>query len=392
MIRNITADYIFPINSEPIKNGIVSVAPDGEILGLKARDATKLNDQTAEYHRGIIVPGFVNTHCHLELSFLHKKIPQKEGLIPFIKHVIESRGTTDEGMLKETMERADQMMFDNGIVAVGDVSNTAASVQVKEKSPIYYHTFIEILGFAPNIADEVFAKGKELKKQFNGLPSSLTPHSPYSISKDLLKLIKKYCDTHKNILSIHNQESEEENKLFRYKKGGFPEFFSFLNQDISFFKPQARNSIQTVIPLMPENCPVLLVHNTYTSLKDIYFIRRFGRKITWCFCPNANLYIEDRIPKIPMFLNHNFNITLGTDSLASNDKLCILSEIKVIHERFPDISLERMLCWATLNGARFLGIDKKFGSIEEGKKPGLNLITNVVDFKLTPDSRVERLI
>jgi aminodeoxyfutalosine deaminase len=392
MIRYVTADYIFPINSEPIRNGIVSVAPDGEIIGLYAPNAADLKDQPIEHHSGIIVPGFVNSHCHLELSFLHKKIPRKEGLITFIKHVLRERATPDENMVMEAMARADKMMIDNGIVAVGDISNSAVSVPIKQRSAIYYHTFIELLGFSPDVAAEVFAKGKELKKKFEGLSSSITPHSPYSISKDLLKLIKKYCDTHKNILTIHNQESEEENKLFRYKKGGFPEFFKFLKQDISFFKPQARNSIQTVIPLMPESCPVLLVHNTYTSLKDIYFIRRFGRHVTWCFCPNANLYIEDRLPKIPMFLTHNFNITLGTDSLASNDELCLLTEIKVIQKRFPDITLDSMLCWSTLNGARFLGIDKKFGSIEPGKKPGLNLITHVNDFKLTSESKVERLV
>lgn len=392
MVKNVSADYIFPVNSEPIKNGVVSVAADGEIIGLYSKDSADLKDQPVEHHKGIIVPGFVNAHCHLELSFLHRKIPTKKGLIPFVQSVMKEVATANPEQVQDAMIKADKEMFENGIVAVGDISNTAVSIALKRESPIYYHTFIELIGFVPEAAAEVFAKGKDLKKQFNGLPSSIVPHSPYSISKDLLKLIKKYCDTHENILSIHNQESEEENKLFRYKKGGFPEFFKSLKQDISFFKPQARNSIQTVIPLMPENCPVLLVHNTYTSLKDTYFIRRFGRQITWCFCPNANLYIEDRIPKIEMFLTHNFNITLGTDSLASNDELSMLSEIRVIQDRFPNIPFDRMLCWATLNGARFLGIDNKFGSIEVGKKPGLNLITNIIDFKLTPDSKVERLL
>ena len=392
MVRNVSADYIFPGNSEPIKNGIVSVAQDGEIIGLHEKDAADLKGRALEHYSGIIVPGFVNTHCHIELSFLHGKVPAKRGLIPFIQNVIKERPGADPEKIKEAMLQADKKMYENGIVAVGDVSNSAISLPLKQQSPIYYHTFIELIGFIPEMAAEVFAKGKELKKQFNGLSASIVPHSPYSISKDLLKLIKKYCDTHKNILTIHNQESEEENKLFRYKKGGFPEFFKSLKQDIAFFKPQARNSIQTVIPLMPENCPVLLVHNTYTSLKDIYFIKRFGRQITWCFCPKANLYIEDRMPKIEMFLPHNFNITLGTDSLASNDELSILSEIKTIQDHFPDISLERMLCWATLNGARFLGIDKKYGSIETGKKPGLNLITNVVDFKISAESKIKRLI
>jgi len=134
------------------------------------------------------------------------------------------------------------------------------------------------------------------------------------------------------------------------------------------------------------------VHNTYTSLKDIYFIRRFGREISWCFCPNANLYIEGRLPKIDLFLAHDFNITLGTDSLASNDGLSILEELKTLHRLQPNLSLLRTIHWATLNGAKFLGIDDKFGSIEPGKQPGLNLIQDTDNLKLTERSKVKRLI
>jgi cytosine/adenosine deaminase-related metal-dependent hydrolase len=136
----------------------------------------------------------------------------------------------------------------------------------------------------------------------------------------------------------------------------------------------------------------MLVHNTYTSLKDIYFILRSGRAVTWCFCPNANLYIENRLPKIEMFQYHDFNITLGTDSLASNKNLCILSELKTLHSNFSSLALTDTIKWATINGAKFLGIDDKFGSIEKGKKPGLNLITNVNGLKLTPESEVQKLV
>lgn len=136
----------------------------------------------------------------------------------------------------------------------------------------------------------------------------------------------------------------------------------------------------------------MLVHNTCTNLKDIYFIKRFDRKINWCFCPNANLYIENRLPKIPLFIDQGFNITLGTDSLASNDKLCILSEMRTIQKKFPTISTAKLLEWATINGATFLGIDDEKGTIEPGKTPGLNLITGLDGLKITPESKVRKLV
>jgi cytosine/adenosine deaminase-related metal-dependent hydrolase len=98
------------------------------------------------------------------------------------------------------------------------------------------------------------------------------------------------------------------------------------------------------------------------------------------------------VPKVNLFVDQGFNITLGTDSLASNTKLCILHEMKTIQQKFPAISTAKLMEWATINGAEFLGIDAEKGSLEPGKSPGLNLITNMDGLKLTPESKVKRLI
>ena len=389
MLRHFSADYIIPVTGEPVKDGIVSVDSGGEIIHL--HDNARLITDPVERHEGIIVPGFINSHCHLELSHLLHQIPRGKGLIPFISSVITQRHQ-DENLVLDATERADKAMYENGIVAVGDISNNNLTKNVKQKSPVYYHTFVELVGFDPKKAEEVFNRGLELRKEFAPLPASLTPHAPYSVSKDLFRLLRRYCDGNKNLLCIHNQESDDENKLYRYKSGGFIEFYKNLKLDIDFFKSQARNSVQSIVPLLSKRQRILLVHNTYTSSKDIYFARRFNRDINWCFCPNANLYIESKLPKIEMFLSHDFNITMGTDSLASNDKLCILSELKTINEHFPSLPLTQTIKWATLNGAKFLGIDKDFGSIERGKTPGLNLITDTKGLELTTQSGVKKLI
>jgi cytosine/adenosine deaminase-related metal-dependent hydrolase len=162
--------------------------------------------------------------------------------------------------------------------------------------------------------------------------------------------------------------------------------------DISYFKSQARNSLQSTIPLLTNKQEILLVHNTCTNLKDIYFIKRFDRKIHFCFCPGANLYIENKLPKIDLFIDQGFNLTLGTDSLASNTKLCILNEMRLLQNKFHSLTTERLIEWATINGARYLGIDDEKGTLEEGKTPGLNLITGLDGLKITPDTKVKRLV
>lgn len=392
-MKSFRADYVFPICADPIKDGVVTVDDDGKIISVTDQIPPGANHAAVEQVSGIICPGFINTHCHIELSHLKEKIPQNTGLIGFIKNILKIRNDAVSKAVEAAAIKADNEMYENGIVAVGDISNTADTVAIKANSKLYYHTFVETFSFIPDRAQEVFDKALDVLEQFKPQSCSVTPHAPYTVSKELFKLIKKYSDTHaKNLLSIHNQECEDENKFYRYKLGGFNELYEHLGIDISYFKPQARNSLQSVIPLLTSKQDILMVHNTCTNLKDIYFIKRFDRRIHWCFCPNANLYIEGTLPKIDLFLGQGFNITLGTDSLASNSKLCILSEMRTIQAKFPALSTGQLLKWATINGATFLGVDKEMGTLEAGKTPGLNLITGLDDLKITPDTKVKRLI
>jgi cytosine/adenosine deaminase-related metal-dependent hydrolase len=390
-MKSFKADYVFPVYADPIKNGIVTVDDYGRIISVTEYQPSD-QPEPIEHLNGIICPGFVNTHCHLELSHLEGKVAQQTGLVDFIKEIIKVRNV-DHPAIVEAAEKADKVMYENGIVAVGDISNNNVTIPIKAKSKLYYHTFVEVLGFLPHHADDLYTNGLKLVDEFRPQSVSITPHAPYSVSKELFRLIKKYSDSGvKNLLSIHNQECDDENKFFRYKLGKFNELYDFFGMDTTHFKPQARNSLQSIIPLLTSKQEILMVHNTCTNLKDIYFLKRFDRKIHWCFCPNANLYIENRMPKIPLFVDQGFNITLGTDSLASNTKLCILHEMKTIQQKFPVIDTARLIQWGTINGAKFLGISDEKGTLEIGKTPGLNLITGLDGLKLTPDSKVKRLI
>ncbi len=386
-----TADYVFPVCADPIKNGVVIADDLGKIISVTDQLPPDAENAPVEHLQGIICPGFINTHCHVELSHLKNKIARGGGLVNFIKDVMQVRNAgSDE--IAAAAAAADNELYENGIVAVGDIVNSNATIPVKAKSKLYYHTFVEVFSFLPDKADDAFNKALALLNEFKPQSCSVTPHAPYSVSKELFKLIKKYSDTHKNLTSIHNQECEDENKFFRYKLGSFNELYADFGIDINYFKPQARNSIQTIIPLLTDKQDILMVHNTCTNLKDIYFIKRFDRKIHWCFCPNANLYIEGILPKVDLFLGQGFNITLGTDSLASNSKLCILSEMYTLQQKFPVLSTAELLKWATINGATYLGIDKEKGTIETGKTPGLNLITGLDELKITAATKVKRLI
>ncbi len=387
-MKEFTADYVYTQDAEPIKNGTVITDDAGKILSVSANNES-LNSAVKHYH-GAIVPGFVNAHCHLELSHLYQKIAQNQGLISFIKNVIALRNIDEKTQLK-TAQIADALMYQNGIVAVGDICNSNLTANIKIQSRIKYHTFVEMLGFDGSKAPQIFENALALKTQFSG-PKSIVPHAPYTVSKELFNLLNEYCQTNPNLITIHNQESEQENWLYQNKTGGFIELCQFLGINIDDFEAQNKTSFAAVLPLLSSHQKKLLVHNTFTNPADIALTQQITNEIYWCFCPNANLYIENQLPQIPQFLDNNFRFTIGTDSLASNQTLCMLTEMRTLLNHFTNLTFAQVLKWATLNGAQFFGFDADIGSITVGKTPGLNLITNFKNGNITPLSKVVKLI
>ena len=376
-MRFIKADKIFTVSSSQKENTVVVVDEKGMIVDLvdeKTIDAGKV-----ENFEGFISPGFVNTHCHLELSYMKGKIKNGSGLHNFIKEVEKLKKPGDEEIL-QGIKDADAEMQKNGIVAVGDICNTTNTFKFKNSSAIYYHNFIEIYAFDENRADAAFDKGVKLQSQLsNKKNSSVTPHAPYSASQKLLKLFADYAEKEHSILTIHNQETADEDLFFKEKRGSILNRLTQFGINTSNWQAPGKSSLQYTLPQLPSENKILLVHNTFTSAQDISFANNYNKNLYWCFCPNANLYIENKLPDVNLFAKNNCNITLGTDSYASNRSLNMLDEINALQKKFPGIEFEELLKWSTLNGAKFLGIENTFGSIEKNKKPGLNLISR--DFK-----------
>ncbi len=383
------ADVVFPVASPAIKKGIVAMDDHGVVKGVF--NPGEIDEAQVEYFKGALIPGFINAHCHLELSHMAGVVAQKTGLPKFLEAVMDGRDQNqNKSEVEQAMVDADKAMYDNGIQAVGDHVNSAVTAQVKEASPISYHTFVEVMALNKDDVVKRIDNAKEIEFHFDYKHSSITPHAPYSSSKYLFKSLKKAI-SEDNIISIHNQESDEENKLFRYKKGKFLDFYKKISYNFDEFKAQARNSLQSFLPYIPTKNKLILVHNTYTSIKDLDFVDRMGRDVFFCFCPKANLYIEDRLPKIENFMLGKYNIILGTDSLASNDTLDILEELKVLHNEYHHLDFQETIKWATLNGAKALNLDHELGSLEEGKKPGLILLEGMETFKLDEKVKVRRI-
>lgn len=373
MVLYISANIVYPVAAAPLKNGVIVLQADGTIVNvLSQQEAKALNIKNIQHYEGALVPGFVNTHCHLELSHLFKKIPQHTGLIGFIKQILALRQQPEKTIL-EAMRMADAEMFANGIVAVGDIANQLISKAVKQQSKIYYHTFVELFGFNKP-AEPIMAEGLQLKKDFYPLKASVVPHAPYSVPATLFKAIAANTQTD-DILTIHNQETRAENEFFEAGNGAFEAFLGDVNV-LDKERVAGQSAIHYHLPKLPKHVNTLLVHNTFTSAQDLAFATQIHPKLYWCLCPNANLYIENNLPAQHLLQSENIAITLGTDSLASNHQLSILAEMQTLQEK-RNVSFEQTLLWATLNGAKFLGIEAQYGSFEAGKKPGIIWLKNI---------------
>jgi cytosine/adenosine deaminase-related metal-dependent hydrolase len=332
-----------------------------------------------QHFEGILSPGFVNAHCHLELSHMKGMIPAHTGLQEFVKQIVALRQVEPE-LIQEAIVAAESEMMANGIVAVGDISNTLDTLSQKAKHNLAYYSFVELYDLDPTLAADKILAGLEIQKQFqeNCVRASLVPHAPYSVTNNLWNLLSAHFGIH--TISMHNQETTDENDFFKTKTGSFLGMYERTKVNLDFFEATGLSSLQSILPIFKKAHHGILVHNSFTSAEDIQAVHAAMANAFWCLCPNANQYIEQTMPPVELLRSEKANIVIGTDSYASNLSLSVLDELKTIQQYHPDIPLSEMLGWATINGARALQMDKHLGSFEKGKKPGVVLIN---DFNAT---------
>ncbi|MBM3445926.1 MAG: amidohydrolase family protein [Bacteroidetes bacterium] len=381
--RKFQADYLFDGYELFGPDHALITSTEGTVIDIIP--AAEAGDEVLKLN-GIISPGFINAHCHLELSHMKDVIPPSTGLIPFLLDVVGKREFPQE-LILEKIKLAEQEMEESGIVAVGDIGNTADTIPTKISSKLKWNNFVEVLCFSDQMSDQrmmqyngVLKRFKEAEETYNieHCTSNLVPHAPYTISDVTFKRINE--QTTGAVISMHNQENPAEDELYRSGKGEYLQFLGKFGFDQSPFPTTGKSAMQSCLPHFNKNQRVILVHNTFTSQADISFAAQYAKQylagLHYCLCINANLYIENKTPPVELLMKNNCEIVLGTDSYSSNWQLSIAAEIKTIKEKFPNIPLETILKWATSNGAKALNRIHELGSFEKGKHPGVVLLQN----------------
>lgn len=377
-MRRIAAHYLIDrgrITPRPV----VEVDDRGRIASVGEWD--RLDSCAAtEFYAGALCAGFVNAHCHSELSYLHGAIPRGSGFAGFARAIGQVRGQFGDDERRRAMLAADARMWHEGVQAVGDIVNDASSFEVKSRSRIAYRNFAEVFGLR---ADTSAARALLRYPH-----TSLTPHSTYSLQDATLR---ETAAEGTAPLSIHFMESPDEAALYR-GEGSLAAWYGRMGWQCDFLhygSPAAR-----VAASVPASRRVLLVHGCCADQSDMQIVEEhFDHPVAWVVCPQSNRYISGLRPPVELLRRRGALVCVGTDSLASNDNLSIVEELKLL----PEVPLAEALAWATINGARALGLEAEAGSVEVGKRPGLVLLENLSvaadgSLHLAPESRSRRIV
>ena len=393
-VKRITAEYIYTLaETGTIRNGFVEYDEQtGEILAVGACEEGETVSE------GALTPGFVNAHCHVELSHLHKKFVKGSGMAGFIDQINALRDWAGREKKQELVQVWMDKMWKDGVSAMADISNDDSSFDVKVSHNMYTRTFLEVFGSEPNMCEGVMADVTQLQKIADeaGIDAAPTPHSCYTMSPALLSA-SAAAGLSRGYISYHSQESQEEEDLLLTGSGAMYE--NRVRNGMSTPPVTGESSLMYFIQRLakvhdaPYDEHILLVHNVCLSQDDVDAAKKVMNNVWWALCPLSNIFIHNALPPIPLMRKNSLAITLGTDSLSSNDDLDMVAEMNCLHVNFPEVPMAEILTWASLNGARFLSKEDQLGSLEKGKKPGIVRISDIDDNGfVTSASRSQRVI
>lgn len=394
-MNRIAAEYVFALDGRsPVRNGYVEYLDDGTITAV---GECQNPEKESRFIKGAVVPGFVNTHCHLELSYLWKSFRKGSGMAGFIDQINAQR---DNKSLEEKLQDIRHwmnLMWERGVSAMADISNCADTFAIKKESPMYTRTFLEVFGTEPEDCASVIEGVRKLKAVADtyGLDAAPTPHACYTMSPELVTAAAAE-GLKSGFLSYHSEESEEEEDMLKYGRGAMWDNRKAAGMSVP--PVTGESSLLYFIDRLEKAHPapfdehILLVHEVCMDQKGIDAVKKVMNHPFVALCPQSNIFIHNSLPPVPLMRRNALKITVGTDSLSSNDDLDIVRELHCLQSAFPEVGLEELLTWACRNGAEFLAKENEYGRIAVGMKPGLVAIENLEGDRLTPESASHRIV
>lgn len=376
-MRAVHADALVTGDAGTVRDGAVVVDAGGTFVevgpasGVLPRHA----GVAVERVHGVVLPGLVNAHTHLELSALRGRVPGGAGFVPWVEQMVGARAELSPEQDLQAIEGAVQELDASGTVAVGEVTNTLAAVPALARRGIVGCVFHEVFGVEKEpLERRVESLGRVIEEQVGSWPSQDLSYSPavhtlYTTHPDVVRRLLDDARARGLRTSVHLAEHAAERRFLERGDGPIPAWYEArlkLRRDLLEWPGQSPIAFADALGALAPH--VLAVHLTDARPDELELVAARGGPVV--FCPRSNLYIETRLPPLLAARTAGLLPALGTDSLASNASLDVLAEARALGDRFPTVPAAELVRMATWEGARALG-RPDIGRIARGARAGL---------------------
>ncbi|MBF0491387.1 MAG: amidohydrolase family protein [Deltaproteobacteria bacterium] len=366
----IRVPYLLPISADPIQEAALLIEDDilvsiGRFEEVWKHPQSKTAIQI-ELPDTVLLPGFVNAHCHLELTAL-QGLQYPGSFSAWITKLIRAKSDLSVEQIQMGFQRGLAWLLQTGTTTVADHVSVGTDWSLLKKSPLRYQIFLESLGVNPELAEQIYELGEKSE-----VPHiHLSPHSVHALHPPLLEKLLK---SSRPLFSIHLAESKEEEEYFKRGSGKLFEFIREKNPK-SWFENLTMSSIQYLNKKKLLSDKILAIHCNYVDDEDIQLLQK--HKMSVVHCPSSHAYFGHQRFELEKLRQAGLNIALGTDSLSSGDSLSMLDQVRLARKNYPEIPASEWLRMLTLNGARALKMEREIGSLELGKK------ADIIGFKFS---------
>jgi len=384
------AKYLLPDSNKLIENGAVFIDKN-QIVDIGSYPSINYgkSEKVYDFGEAVILPGFVNAHTHLELTNIHGQVKRTENLPDWLMQLMKIRDW-NERIVERATSAGIAVSLAGGASTVADITNSGWSVKILKRSPIRKLVFYEAIGFKLRRLLMLIVIARLLAKLYSIRADKLftfgiSPHAPYSVSADLYRTCRNIARFGKFHLCTHLAETESEHELLMSGTGAFRDMLNNLGITVDDWQPPRQTPVEYIHSLgILDNSP-LLAHCNYLRESDIQLLQASNASVV--FCPRSHNYFYHRNHPFEKLMQAGVNVALGTDSLASNDSLSMLDELKFLHKSQNHISPETLLSMATLNGAKALKLYGHIGALQ----PGWQADIIAVRIETIADSRVHEM-
>ena len=366
------ASWVLPVNQPPIQNGVVIVDDKSKIVYVGSQNQMPNCTAVKGLDGRTILPGLVNAHTHLEFSDLKEPLgtPGME-FTRWIKEVVALRSSQSqsESTKEFAIKSGFQECVDHATSAIGEIATSPMLTEhYANQQDCLLTVFQEALGASQDDYGRKFSEIKSTSDELieHGIAAAISPHAPYSVPPMLLAGLLDLARETGAAVAMHLAETREEREFIEHRSGPFVEML----KEFGVWQPdmyEAEDSILNILKTLARAKRALVIHGNYLNADELDFIATLKERMSVVFCPRTHRYFRHAEYPIESILKRGINLAVGTDSRTSNPDLNLMSELKEIRHRFPDVSPDAILKMGTLNGAKALGVDDQVGTLEEGR-------------------------